>query len=132
MLDGIPPAPRGLPQIEVSFDLDANGIVNVSAKDLATNKEQHITITSSSGLEKEQIEKMINDAETYAEEDRKWQELAEARNKADALAYQAEKTLKELGDKVEPAKAEEARRRRKTEERPAEKIWRRSTGLRRS
>jgi len=110
MLDGIPPAPRGLPQIEVSFDLDANGIVNVSAKDLATNKEQHITITSSSGLEKEQIEKMINDAETYAEEDRKWQELAEARNKADALAYQAEKTLKELGDKVEPAKAEEARK----------------------
>ncbi len=109
MLDGIPPAPRGLPQIEVSFDLDANGIVNVSAKDLATNKEQHITITSSSGLEKEQINEMIRDAETYAEDDRKWQELAEGRNKADALAYQAEKTLKELGDKVEPEKAEEAR-----------------------
>ncbi len=109
MLDGIPPSPRGLPQIEVSFDLDANGIVNVSAKDLATNKEQHITITSSSGLAKEQIDEMIRDAETYADEDRKWQELAEARNKADALAYQAEKTLKELGDKVEPEKAEEAR-----------------------
>lgn len=110
MLDGIPPAPRGMPQIEVSFDLDANGIVNVSAKDLATNKEQHITITSSSGLEKDQIDAMIDDAETYAEEDRKWQELAEARNKADALAYQAEKTLKELGEKIEPAKAEEARK----------------------
>lgn len=109
MLDGIPPAPRGLPQIEVSFDLDANGIVNVSAKDLATNKEQHITITSSGGLEKDQIDGMIRDAETYAEDDRKWQELAEGRNKADALAYQAEKTLKELGEKVEPEKAEEAR-----------------------
>jgi molecular chaperone DnaK len=110
MLDGIPPAPRGVPQIEVSFDLDANGIVNVSAKDLATGKEQHITITSSSGLGKEQIEKMVSDAESYAEDDRKWQELAEARNKADALAYQAEKSLKDLGDKVEPAKAEEARK----------------------
>lgn len=110
MLDGIPPAPRGVPQIEVSFDIDANGIVNVSAKDLATGKEQHITITSSSGLENEQIEKMVRDAESYAEEDRKWQELAEARNKADALAYQAEKSLKDLGDKVEPAKAEEARK----------------------
>lgn len=110
MLDGIPPAPRGVPQIEVSFDIDANGIVNVSAKDLATGKEQHITITSSSGLGKEQIEKMVHDAEAYAEEDRKWQELVEARNKADALAYQAEKSLKDLGDKVEPAKAEEVRK----------------------
>lgn len=109
MLDGIPPAPRGVPQIEVNFDIDANGIVNVSAKDLATGKEQHITITSSGGLDKDQINKMVHDAESYAEDDRKWQELAEARNKADALAYQAEKTLKELGDKVEPAKAEEAR-----------------------
>ena len=110
MLDGIPPAPRGMPQIEVSFDIDANGIVNVSAKDLATGKEQHITITSSGGLDKDQIDKMVHDAESYAEDDRKWQELAEARNKADALAYQAEKTLKDLGDKVEPAKAEEARK----------------------
>lgn len=99
-----------MPQIEVSFDIDANGIVNVSAKDLATGKEQHITITSSSGLGKEQIEKMVHDAEAYAEEDRKWQELVEARNKADALAYQAEKSLKDLGDKVEPAKAEEVRK----------------------
>ncbi len=110
MLDGIPPAPRGMPQIEVSFDIDANGIVNVSAKDMATGKEQHITITSSGGLDKDQIDKMVRDAESYAEDDRKWQELAEARNKADALAYQAEKTLKELGDKIEPAKAEEARK----------------------
>ena len=110
MLDGIPPAPRGMPQIEVSFDIDANGIVNVSAKDMASGKEQHITITSSGGLDKDQIDKMVHDAESYAEDDRKWQELAEARNKADALAYQAEKTLKDLGDKVEPAKAEEARK----------------------
>ncbi len=110
MLDGIPPAPRGMPQIEVSFDIDANGIVNVSAKDMATGKEQHITITSSGGLEKDQIDKMVHDAEAYAEDDRKWQELAEARNKADALAYQAEKTLKDLGDKIEPDKADEARK----------------------
>ncbi|NLA04525.1 MAG: molecular chaperone DnaK, partial [Firmicutes bacterium] len=110
MLDGIPPAPRGIPQIEVSFDIDANGIVNVSAKDLATNKEQKITITSSGGLEKDQIDEMVRDAETYADEDRHWQELAEARNRADSLAYQAEKSLKDLGDKVEPAKAEEARK----------------------
>ncbi|HOA35043.1 MAG TPA: molecular chaperone DnaK [Bacillota bacterium] len=110
MLDGIPPAPRGVPQIEVSFDIDANGIVNVSAKDLATGKEQHITITASSGLDKGQIERMVREAESYAEEDRKWQELAEARNKADSLAYQAEKSLKDLGDKVEPAKAEEVRK----------------------
>ena len=110
MLDGIPPAPRGMPQIEVSFDIDANGIVNVSAKDLATGKEQHITITSSGGLDRDQIEKMVHDAESYAEDDRKWQDLAEARNKADALAYQAEKSLKDLGDKVEPAKAEEVRK----------------------
>ncbi|NLA25921.1 MAG: molecular chaperone DnaK [Firmicutes bacterium] len=110
MLDGIPPAPRGMPQIEVSFDIDANGIVNVSAKDLATSKEQHITITSSSGLDKDQINKMVQDAESYAEDDRKWQELADARNKADALAYQAEKSLKDLGDKVEADKAEEVRK----------------------
>ena len=110
MLDGIPPSPRGIPQIEVNFDIDANGIVNVSAKDLATGKEQKITITSSGGLEKDQIDEMVRDAETYAEEDRRWQELAEARNQADSLAYQAEKSLKELGDKADPAKAEEARK----------------------
>ena len=107
MLDGIPPAPRGVPQIEVSFNIDANGIVNVSAKDLATNREQNITITASSGLEKEDIDEMVNDAEQHAEEDRKRRELAEARNQADSLAYSAEKSLKDLGDKVEAEKAEE-------------------------
>ncbi len=107
MLDGIPPAPRGVPQIEVSFNIDANGIVNVSAKDLATNREQNITITASSGLEKDKIDEMVNDAEKHAEEDRKRKELAEARNQADSLAYSAEKSLKDLGDKVEADKTEE-------------------------
>lgn len=110
MLDGIPPAPRGLPQIEVSFNIDANGIVNVSAKDLATGREQNITITASSGLEKEQIDEMVNDAEKFAEEDKKRRELAEARNQADSLAYSAEKSLKDLGDKVEEEKAEQVRK----------------------
>jgi molecular chaperone DnaK len=110
MLDGIPPAPRGLPQIEVSFNIDANGIVNVSAKDLATSREQNITITASSGLEKDQIDEMVNDAEKFAEEDRRRRELAEARNQADSLAYSAEKSLKDLGDKVEVDKAEEIRK----------------------
>lgn len=107
MLDGIPPAPRGIPQVEVSFNIDANGIVNVSAKDLATNREQTITITASSGLEKDQINDMVNDAEKFAEEDRKRRDLAEARNQADSLAYSAEKSLKDLGDKVEADKAAE-------------------------
>ncbi|MDW7738914.1 MAG: molecular chaperone DnaK [Bacillota bacterium] len=107
MLDGIPPAPRGIPQIEVSFNIDANGIVNVSAKDLATNREQNITITASSGLEKDHIDEMVNDAEKHAEDDRKRKELAEARNQADSLAYSAEKSLKDLGDKVDAAKSEE-------------------------
>ncbi len=107
MLDGIPPAPRGVPQIEVSFNIDANGIVNVSAKDLGTNREQNITITASSGLEKDQIDEMVNEAEKYAEEDKKRRELAEARNQADSLAYSAEKSLNELGDKVEEDKKEE-------------------------
>ncbi len=110
MLDGIPPAPRGVPQIEVSFNIDANGIVNVSAKDLATNREQKISITASSGLEKDQIDEMVNEAEKFAEEDRKRKELAEARNQADSLAYSAEKALKDLGDKVEPDKAEEVKK----------------------
>ncbi len=99
-LQGIPPAPRGIPQIEVTFDIDANGIVNVSAKDLGTGKEQKITITSSSGLSEGDIKRMMQEAEVHAEEDRKQKELAETRNQADALAYQAEKTLKDLGDKV--------------------------------
>lgn len=109
MLDGIPPAPRGVPQIEVSFDIDANGIVNVSAKDLGTNREQKITITATSGLEKDQIDAMVNDAEKFADEDRRRRELAEARNQADTLAYSAEKALKDLGDKVESDKAEEVK-----------------------
>lgn len=110
MLDGIPPAPRGIPQIEVSFNIDANGIVNVSAKDMATNREQKITITASSGLEKDQIDEMVNDAEKHAEDDRQRRELAEARNQADTLAYSAEKALKDLGDKVEADKAEEVKK----------------------
>src|ERR1700731_2221533 len=99
-LDGIPPAPRGTPQIEVTFDIDANGILNVSAKDLGTGKEQKISITGSSGLSKEEVEKMQRDAEAHAEEDRKARESVEIRNNADNLAYQSEKQLRELGDKV--------------------------------
>jgi molecular chaperone DnaK len=99
-LDGIPPAPRGVPQIEVTFDIDANGILNVSAKDLGTGKEQKISITGSSGLTKEEIEKLRQDAEAHAEEDRKAREAVEIRNNADNLAYQSEKQLRELGDKV--------------------------------
>jgi len=110
MLDGIPPAPRGMPQIEVSFNIDANGIVNVSAKDLATNREQKITLTASSGLEKDQINEMVNEAEKFAEEDSRRKELAEARNQADTLAYSAEKALNDLGDKVEPERAEEIKK----------------------
>ncbi len=99
-LDGIPPAPRGVPQIEVTFDIDANGILNVSAKDLGTGKEQKITITASSGLSKDEIEKMRHDAELHAEEDTKRREAVETRNQADSLVYQTEKLLKENGDKV--------------------------------
>jgi len=100
-LTGIPPAPRGLPQVEVTFDIDANGIVHVSAKDLGTGKEQSIKITASSGLSEEEIKKLVKDAEMHAEDDKKKKELAEARNHADTLIYQTEKTVKELGDKVE-------------------------------
>jgi molecular chaperone DnaK len=102
-LDGIPPAPRGVPQIEVTFDIDANGILNVSAKDLGTNKEQKISITGSSGLTKEEVEKMQREAESHAEEDRKAKEAIELRNNADNLAYQVEKQLKEIGDKLDGA-----------------------------
>jgi len=102
-LDGIPPAPRGVPQIEVTFDIDANGILNVSAKDLGTKKEQKISITGSSGLSKEEVERMQKDAEAHAEEDRKAREAIETRNAADNLAYQCEKQLKELGDKLDGA-----------------------------
>jgi len=99
-LDGIPPAPRGVPQVEVTFDIDANGILNVSAKDLGTGKEQKISITGSSGLTKDEVEKLRRDAEAHAEEDRKTRETAETRNNADNLAYQCEKQLRELGDKL--------------------------------
>src|SRR6201984_1939527 len=99
-LDGIPPAPRGVPQIEVTFDIDANGILHVSAKDLGTGKEQKISITGSSGLSKEEVEKLRQDAEAHADEDKKAKEAIEIKNNADTLAYQSEKQLKELGDKI--------------------------------
>ncbi|MGB2929360.1 MAG: molecular chaperone DnaK [Desulfobacterales bacterium] len=102
-LVGIPPAPRGVPQIEVTFDIDANGIVNVSAKDMATGKEQSIQITASSGLSREEIDRLIKDAELHAEEDKKKKELVEARNSADALIYSTEKSIKDLGDKIDAA-----------------------------
>jgi len=110
-LVGIPPAPRGVPQIEVTFDIDANGIVKVSAKDQATSKEQSIQITASSGLSKDEIDKLVKDAELHAEDDKKKKELVEARNTADSLIYQTEKSIKELGDKVDAetkTKVEEA------------------------
>ncbi|HYU26866.1 MAG TPA: molecular chaperone DnaK [Thermoanaerobaculia bacterium] len=99
-LSGLPPAPRGVPQIEVTFDIDANGIVNVSAKDMATQKEQKITITSSSGLSKDEVDKMMKEAESHAEEDRKRKEEIETRNQADQAAYAAERMLKDNGDKL--------------------------------
>jgi molecular chaperone DnaK len=102
-LVGIPPAPRGVPQIEVTFDIDANGIVNVSAKDLATSKEQSIQITASSGLSKEEIDQLIKDAELHADDDKKKRELVEARNTADALIYSTEKSIKDMGDKIDQA-----------------------------
>src|SRR6201997_2140464 len=102
-LADIPPAPRGMPQIEVSFDIDANGILNVSAKDKATGKEQKIVIKASSGLNEDEIKRMVRDAEAHAEEDKRFRELVESRNKADALTHAVEKSLKDLGDKVDPA-----------------------------
>jgi molecular chaperone DnaK len=99
-LEGIAPAPRGIPQIEVTFDIDANGILNVSAKDRATGREQKITITASSGLSQSEIDRMVRDAEMHAQEDRERKEEIEVRNRADSLAYQAERTLREVGDKV--------------------------------
>ena len=102
-LDGIPAAPRGVPQIEVTFDIDANGIVNVSAKDLGTGKEQHITITSSTNMSKEDIDKAIRDAEKFAEEDKKQKDAAETKNRAESIVFQTEKMLGEVGDKVSDA-----------------------------
>ncbi|MDP9299108.1 MAG: molecular chaperone DnaK [Actinomycetota bacterium] len=109
-LMGIPPAPRGVPQIEVAFDIDANGIVNVSAKDLATGKEQAMTITGGTALSKDEVERMVKDAEKFADEDHRRREAAEARNAADQLSYQVEKSLSEWGDKVPEAEREELRR----------------------
>jgi molecular chaperone DnaK len=100
ILDGIAPAPRGIPQVEVSFDIDANGIVNVKARDKATAREQHVTITASSGLSKDEVQRLVKDAEMHAEEDRRNREKIEARNQGDTMAYSIEKTLKDLGDKV--------------------------------
>tara|TARA_B100000886_G_scaffold315998_1_gene254328 strand:- start:669 stop:1385 length:717 start_codon:yes stop_codon:yes gene_type:complete len=105
-LDGIPAAPRGMPQIEVSFDIDANGILNVSAKDKATNKEQSITIQASSGLSEEEIEKMVQEAEANAEDDKKFEELVQAKNAADTLIHGCKKTLEESADKVEASEKE--------------------------
>ncbi|TXH62751.1 MAG: molecular chaperone DnaK, partial [Thiothrix sp.] len=100
-LQDIPPAPRGMPQIEVTFDIDANGILNVSAKDKATGKQQSIVIKASSGLSDTEVERMVKDAEAHAEEDRKQRELVDARNQADGLVHATEKSLKEYGDKVD-------------------------------
>jgi molecular chaperone DnaK len=106
-LTGIPPAPRGIPQIEVAFDIDANGILNVSAKDLGTGKEQKIEIKAGSGLSEDEIKRMVSDAETHADEDRRQRELAEARNNGENAAYQAERQLGELGDSVDSSSKEE-------------------------
>jgi molecular chaperone DnaK len=106
-LTGIPPAPRGIPQIEVGFDIDANGILSVSAKDLGTGKEQKIEIRAGSGLSDSEIKNMVADAETHAEDDRRARELAEARNNGENAAYQAERQLKELGDSVDASSRED-------------------------
>jgi len=99
-LVGIPPAPRGVPQVEVAFDIDANGILNVSARDLATGKQQAITITASSGLAKDEIDRMVREAEVHAEEDRQRRQEIEVRNQADSLVYTTERTLREHGEKL--------------------------------
>src|SRR5262249_92815 len=107
-LEGIPPAPRGVPQIEVTFDIDANGILNVSAKDLGTGKEQRVTITASTNLSKDEVERMVRDAEAHATEDKRRRETVELKNQADSLAYQSEKTLNDLGDKVDSVQKDRA------------------------
>jgi molecular chaperone DnaK len=110
-LIGIPPAPRGIPQVEVTFDIDANGILNVTAKDKATNNEQKITITSSSGLSKDEVDKMAKDAEAHAADDNKRKDEIDARNRADSMVYQIEKMLKDHRDKIsddDAKKVEEA------------------------
>ncbi len=107
-LEGIPPAPRGVPQVEVTFDIDANGILNVSAKDKATGKEQRITITASTNLNKDEVDRMVRDAQAHAEEDKRRRELVELKNQSDSLAYQTEKSLGELGDKVDSVQKDRA------------------------
>ena len=109
ILDGITPAPRGIPQIEVTFDIDANGIVNVTAKDKGTGKEQHITITSSTNMSQEDIDKAVKDAERFAEEDKKAREAVDVKNRAESIIFQSEKTLTELGDKADPADVEDVK-----------------------
>ena len=106
-LTGIPPAPRGIPQVEVAFDIDANGILNVSAKDLGTGKEQKIEIRSGSGLSEDEIKRMVTDAESHAEDDKRQRELAEARNNGENAAYQAERQLKDLGEQIDSSSKEE-------------------------
>ncbi len=110
ILSDIPPAPRGVPQIEVTFDIDANGIVNVSAKDLGTGKEQKITIQSDSGMSKEDIDRMVKEAEAHAAEDKKQKEAIDVKNSGDSLVYQAEKAIKDFGDKVDKAKVDEVQK----------------------
>ncbi len=109
ILDGIAPAPRGVPQIEVTFDIDANGIVNVTAQDKGTGKEQHITITSSTNMSQEDIDRAVQDAEKFAEEDKKAREAVDVRNRAESIIFQSEKTITELGDKIDPADANEVK-----------------------
>ncbi|MCA9842943.1 MAG: Hsp70 family protein, partial [Cyanobacteria bacterium HKST-UBA03] len=108
-LEGIPPAPRGIPKVKVTFDIDANGILNVSAKDEATNKEQRITITASTNLDDNEIDRMVKEAEQYASDDEKRKEEAEVRNNADALVYQVEKQLNDLGDKIDASERGKAK-----------------------
>ncbi|NJO06181.1 MAG: Hsp70 family protein, partial [Chloroflexaceae bacterium] len=105
-LEGIPPAMRGIPQVEVTFDIDANGILNVSARDKATGKEQKITITASTNLGKEEVERMVRDAESHASEDKQRREIVELRNQADSAIYSSERTISDLGEKVDPAQRE--------------------------
>jgi molecular chaperone DnaK len=133
-LTGIPPAPRGIPQIEVTFDIDADGILHVSAKDLGTGQEQKIEIKAGSGLSEQDVERMVKDAESHAADDRRQRELAEARNVGDNAAYQAEKQLAELGDKVDSSAKEEIERAVKElrdvlESEDAEEIKRRTEAL---
>ena len=113
-LDGIPPAPRGIPQIEVTFDIDANGILNVKAKDLGTGKETSIRITASTKLPKDEIDQMVHKAEEYSEEDKKRKEEVELRNQADSLLYTSEKTISELGDKISKEQREKVERAKDT------------------